>query len=241
MTKRHVQVEVNARLAAARHPEKGHRRPRPFRIATAVTMPRAAGDLVRSVCPFSGNCSPTAPISGPVDHRALAGILPDLGDRDRQAPSDRVKGFVVQPRRWATWSNAPRLESNRCRRLAKGWENLNRIGQRRSDNLHQRGLASIRLMLRKQLYSSRHKVSGRTLSVLASLEFHGSHPGWHLHASCGDAEEVPKGVMRGPWQNRYPRARRFHRQMDFDISGDGKALHRASAFFGLHESEGTLL
>lgn len=81
----------------------------------------------------------------------------------------------------------------------------------------------------------------RDLSVLASLEFHGSHPGWHLHASCGDAEEVPKGVMRGPWQNRYPRARRFHRQMDFDISGDGKALHRASAFFGLHESEGTLL
>ena len=51
--------------------------------------------------------------------------------------SDRVKGFVVQPRleRTIAWLN-------RCRRLAKDWENLNR------NALAFIKLASIRLMLR---------------------------------------------------------------------------------------------
>lgn len=81
----------------------------------------------------------------------------------------------------------------------------------------------------------------RDLSVLASLEFHGTHPGWHVHAACGDAEAVPRGMLRGSWQLRCPSARRFHRQAHFDISNDDQALFRASRFFGLHKSEETLL
>lgn len=55
--------------------------------------------------------------------------------------SDRAKGFEVPPRRWIVeraigWFN-------RCRRLAKDWENLNRKA------LIFLRLASIRLMLRK--------------------------------------------------------------------------------------------
>ena len=90
---------------------------------------------------------------GPVFHRALAGILPDL-ETEIVKRSDRVKGFVVQPRRWVVERTIAWL--NRCRRLAKDWENLNR------NALAFIKLASIRLMLRKLIL---HKVSGRTLRV----------------------------------------------------------------------------
>lgn len=81
----------------------------------------------------------------------------------------------------------------------------------------------------------------RDLSVLASYEFHGTHPGWHLIAACGDVQSVPKGMMRGPWQSRFPRGRNFHRKVDFFISSEEKALDCAARFFKLHKSEGNLL
>ncbi len=56
--------------------------------------------------------------------------------------SDRTKGFVVLPRRWVVERTFAWL--NRCRRLAKDWENLNR------NALAFLRLASIRLMLRKR-------------------------------------------------------------------------------------------
>jgi putative transposase len=55
--------------------------------------------------------------------------------------SDQAKGFVVLPRRWIVKRTLAWL--NRCRRLAKDWENLN------STALAFLRLASIRLMLRK--------------------------------------------------------------------------------------------
>ena len=92
--------------------------------------------------PFSGNCSPTAPITGPVFHQRLAGILPDL-ETEIVKRSDRVKGFVVQPRRWVVERTIAWL--NRCRRLAKDWE----TASTRRNALAFIKLASIRLMLRK--------------------------------------------------------------------------------------------
>jgi transposase len=55
--------------------------------------------------------------------------------------SDQAKAFVVLPKRWIVERTIAWL--NRCRRLAKDWENLNRTG------LAFLRLASIRLMLRK--------------------------------------------------------------------------------------------
>lgn len=55
--------------------------------------------------------------------------------------SDRAKGFVVLPKRWIVERTFAWL--NRCRRLAKDWENLNRRA------LTFLRLASIRLMLRR--------------------------------------------------------------------------------------------
>ena len=55
--------------------------------------------------------------------------------------SDQARAFIVLPRRWVVERTFAWL--NRCRRLAKDWENLNRKG------LAFLRLASIRLMLRK--------------------------------------------------------------------------------------------
>jgi putative transposase len=70
----------------------------------------------------------------------LAKILPQL-ETEIVKRSDRTKGFVVLPRRWIGERTFAWL--NRCRRLAKDWENLNR------NALAFLRLASIRLMLRK--------------------------------------------------------------------------------------------
>jgi putative transposase len=70
----------------------------------------------------------------------LAKILPDL-KTEIVKRSDQAKGFVLLPKRWIVERTIAWL--NRCRRLAKDWENLNR------NALAFLKLASIRLMLRK--------------------------------------------------------------------------------------------
>ena len=77
---------------------------------------------------------------GPAFQKALAHILPAL-EIEIVRRSDQAKGFVVLPRRWVVERTIAWL--NRCRRLAKDWENLNRKA------LAFLRLASIRLMLRK--------------------------------------------------------------------------------------------
>jgi transposase len=77
---------------------------------------------------------------GPEFQKALAKILPHL-ETEIVRRSDRAKGFVVLPRRWVVERTIAWL--NRCRRLTKDWENLNRKA------LAFLRLASIRLMLRE--------------------------------------------------------------------------------------------
>ena len=77
---------------------------------------------------------------GPIFQTALATILPQL-KTEIVKRSNQIKGFVALPRRWIVERTIAWL--NRCRRLAKDWENLNRTA------LAFLKLASIRLMLRK--------------------------------------------------------------------------------------------
>jgi transposase len=77
---------------------------------------------------------------GPQFAKAVAKALPHL-DIEIVKRSDQVKGFVVLPQRWIIERTIAWL--NRCRRLAKDWENFNR------NALAFLRLASIRLMLRK--------------------------------------------------------------------------------------------
>ena len=77
---------------------------------------------------------------GPQFAKAVAKALPHL-NIEIVKRSDRVKGFVILPQRWIVERTIAWL--NRCRKLAKDWENLNRKA------LAFLRLASIRLMLRK--------------------------------------------------------------------------------------------
>lgn len=79
------------------------------------------------------------------------------------------------------------------------------------------------------------------MAVLAQYEFHGTHPGWHVLATCDDVDGAPVGMMRHPWQRRLPRAREHHRRVDFGVSSDDKALTVAADFFRLHSAEGILV
>ena len=77
---------------------------------------------------------------GPGFHKVLAKVLPHL-ETEIVRRSDHANGFVALPKRWIVERTIAWL--NRCRRLAKDWENLNRKA------LAFLRLASIRLMLRK--------------------------------------------------------------------------------------------
>src|ERR1035437_5018615 len=90
--------------------------------------------------PFLKRLFADSAYAGPVFHAALAKIRTQL-ETEIVRRSDSAKGFVVLPRRWIIERTIAWL--NRCRRLAKDWENLNLSG------LIFLRLASIRLMLRK--------------------------------------------------------------------------------------------
>ena len=77
---------------------------------------------------------------GPVFQKAMKAIMAQV-EVESVKRSDQIKGFIVLPKRWAVERTLARL--NRCRRLAKDWECLNR--KARAYLL----LASIRLMLRR--------------------------------------------------------------------------------------------
>ena len=108
-----------------------------FRIATAAPRCWRHGS---AFYPFLRKLFADSAYEGPIFHRALAGILPGL-ETEIVKRSDKLKGFVALPRRWIVERTIAWL--NRCRRLAKDWENLNRTA------LAFLKLASIRLMLRK--------------------------------------------------------------------------------------------
>ena len=92
------------------------------------------------LAPAKGKLFSDGGYQGPEFQKALTRILPQL-KTDIIKRSDQAKGFVILPRRWVVEQTIAWL--NRCRRLAKDWENLNRKA------LAFLRLASIRLMLRK--------------------------------------------------------------------------------------------
>ena len=114
-------------------------------IVTAADVQDRDGGLVLlstlfGLYPFLRKLFADSAYEGPIFHSGLASILPHL-ETGIVKRSDKVKGFVVLPKRWIVERTIAWL--NRCRRLAKDWENLNR------NALAFLKLASIRLMLRK--------------------------------------------------------------------------------------------
>ena len=94
---------------------------------------------MKGLFPFLEKLFADSAYQGPLFANALAKILPRL-ETEIVKRSD-AKGFVQLPKRWIVERTIAWL--NRCRRLAKDLENLNR------NALAFLKLASIRLMLRK--------------------------------------------------------------------------------------------
>jgi transposase len=114
-------------------------------MITAADVPDRDGGLLRLATlfgqfPFLKKLVADGGYEGPVFHDALAQILPRL-EIEIVKRAEPIKGFVVLPRRWGVERTIGWL--NRCRRLAKDWENRNRRA------LALLKLASIRLMLRR--------------------------------------------------------------------------------------------
>ncbi len=103
--------------------------------------------------PFLSKLFADAGYQGPQFRGALAKLLPQVSVEIVKR-SDQAQGFEVLPRRWVVERTFAWL--NRCRRLAKDWENLTRNAVA---FIH---LASIRLMLRK--LCNPNEPSGQTLS-----------------------------------------------------------------------------
>jgi transposase len=90
--------------------------------------------------PFLQKLFADSAYQGPLFDTGLANVLPHL-QTEIVKRSDQARGFVVLPKRWIVERTIAWL--NRCRRLAKDFENLSR------NALAFLRLASIRLMLRK--------------------------------------------------------------------------------------------
>ena len=112
--------------------------------AASLRESRDGGVLVLSslfgMYPFLLKLFADGGYQGPQFGSAVANIMPQLSIEIVKR-SDQAKGFVVLPRRWVVERTLAWL--NRCRRLAKDFENLTRMA------LAFIRLASIRLMLRR--------------------------------------------------------------------------------------------
>jgi putative transposase len=95
---------------------------------------------MKRLFPFIEKLFADSAYQGPIFADGIAKILPRLKTEIIKR-SDQTKGFVKLPKRWIVERTIAWL--NRCRRLAKDWESLNR------NALAFLKLASIRLMLRK--------------------------------------------------------------------------------------------
>ena len=90
--------------------------------------------------PFLRKLFADSAYSGPIFQGGVAAVMPTL-EIEIVRRCDTAKGFVVEPQRWIVERTIAWL--NRCRRLARDWENRSRYA------LAFLRLASIRLMLRK--------------------------------------------------------------------------------------------
>ena len=130
-TKRHLPVDTTGPLLhAIVHP--------------ADIQDRDGGVLLLStqygLFPLQKNLFADGGYQGPVFRQAVAKLMPELSVEIVKR-SDTAKGFEVLPRRWVVERTIAWLE--RCRRLAKDFENLNCTA------VASIRLVSIRLMVRK--------------------------------------------------------------------------------------------
>jgi hypothetical protein len=53
------------------------------------------------------------------------------------------------------------------------------------------------------------------MTVLCSWEYHGTHPGWHMHVCCNDDSKITPGVFHAVGTMRLPAAKTRHRLLKY--------------------------
>lgn len=92
-------------------------------------------------------------------------------------------------------------------------------------------------LAKEQYYAHLGMVVGSDTRMLASLEFHGSHPGWHIHAGCAvDVQLIPVGRYKGEWRKTLPRSHHLCRRKKYGITQENRLLI-AIKQFGLDNTE----
>lgn len=86
---------------------------------------------------------------------------------------------------------------------------------------------------KEDYYAFLGRVMGSDSQMLASYEFHGTHPGWHVHAGCGDTTLIPVGRFKGDWKRKIPKHSDECRKKIWDVPDKDTALARAYDVFGL--------
>jgi hypothetical protein len=78
-------------------------------------------------------------------------------------------------------------------------------------------------------------VLGADMHVVASLEYHGTHPGWHIHGACRSANSADVGRLRYPDMRRLPDGKKYHRKTAFDVT-EADAMRPAIDYFRLNDA-----
>ena len=78
-------------------------------------------------------------------------------------------------------------------------------------------------------------VVGADTHVIASLEYHGTHPGWHVHGCCLTAKPGNAGRLRYPDMARLPEGKSVHRRTVFGVN-EFDALELAIRHFRLRDA-----
>jgi hypothetical protein len=71
---------------------------------------------------------------------------------------------------------------------------------------------------------------GDSQVIVAQLEFHGTHPGWHCHIACCPLADVEPGQGHPRSAARFPGGTSEHRRQAFDMS-ESSALSAVFNFF----------
>ncbi len=125
----------------------------------------------------------------------------------------RAKKTVTKAGSWKD-GKMPRtafpLVGTRSLRLSGGWE-------WRVDQIEGANSSDCRLLIaiREDVEACQAYLSirrGSDYAVIARLEYHATHPGWHCHAECGSVDDVPVGVIQTSRLRRLPNARAYHRR-----------------------------
>ena len=85
-------------------------------------------------------------------------------------------------------------------------------------------------VLKEQYYAHLGMKCTGDMRMLGSFEFHGTHPGWHLHAGCGDVSLIPSGRYEGPWRKMLPHSHADCRRKAFGVDENNRLLIALKVF-----------